>query len=254
MVARQSSGPMKTNHAWIADNTRWLCTGMVPSCEDIFGVSPLFGRPWGIWCKLRLEEDSDENLPHLKVCVRLHRWSRIQNRRVVRKLQRRVKITPGIGFRVVRLLLQSSNLLSIDPGTFLDACLLGGGECLHNANNWTIRITTTRSATSLVFAICAFLQHSCQFKLIYFSLCMFMRVKNGDTESELSKYIVWNRRTCCQVRELLGVPETCRFKHRSQGSQRQNPYQEFVKEGNAWKSSAHNDKWDTSSVMRECHQ
>ena len=43
---------------------------------------------------------------------------------------------PGIGFRVVRLLLQSSNLLSIDPGTFLDACLLGGGECLHNVNNW----------------------------------------------------------------------------------------------------------------------
>ena len=76
--------------------------------------------------------------------------SKFQNCRVVRKLQRRVKITPGIGFRVVRLLLQSSNLLSIDPGTFSDACLLGGGECLHNANNWPIRIKKTRSATSLV--------------------------------------------------------------------------------------------------------
>ena len=144
MVARQSSGPMKTNHAWIADNTRWLCTGMVPSCEDIFGVSPLFGRPWGIWCKLRLEEDSDENLPHLKVCVRLHRWSRIQNRRVVRKLQRRVKITPGIGFRVVRLLLQSSNLLSIDPGTFdipFGVCLPEHSKDMHpHLNDVLIRI------------------------------------------------------------------------------------------------------------------
>ena len=106
-----------------------------------------------------LEEDSDENPLRLKVCVRLYGWSRIQNRRVVRKLQRRVKITPGIGFRVVRLLLQSSNLLSIDPGTFSYACLLGGGECLHISNNWPIRITTTRSATSLVFAICAWLEN-----------------------------------------------------------------------------------------------
>ena len=96
-----------------------------------------------------LEADSGENPLRLKVCVRLSGCSRIQNRRVVRKQQRRVKITPGIGFRVVRLLLKSSNLLSIDPGTFSDACLLGGGECLHNANNWPICMTTTREQLHL---------------------------------------------------------------------------------------------------------
>ena len=130
---------------------------MASSCEDIFGVSP-FVRT----CMRYLMQTTPrgrqrrESSPPESLCE-IYGWSRIQYRRVVRKLQRRVKITPGIGFRVVRLLLQSSEskLLSIDPGTFSDACLLGGGECLHNANNWPIRITTTRSATSLVFAICA---------------------------------------------------------------------------------------------------
>ena len=161
--------------------------------------------------------------------MRLYGWSRIQNRRVVRKLQRRVKITPGIGFTVVRLLLQSSNLLSIDPGTFSDACLLGGGECLHNANNWPIRRKTTRrSATSLVFAICAWLENffsipansswSMFLPTFSFAFRMFMTVINGDTESELSKCIVWNRRTCCQVirtklrvSSFFVVLSTCRF-------------------------------------------
>ena len=163
MVARQSSGSMKTNHAWIADSHTMAMHG--------HGVE-LWGYFWSFPFRLdtnevfvanyedaNLEEDSDENPLCLKVCVRLYGWSRIQNRRVVRKLQRRVKITPGIGFRVVQLLLQSSNLLSVDPGTFSDACLLGGSECLHNANNWPIRIKTTRSATSLVFAICAWLEN-----------------------------------------------------------------------------------------------
>ena len=152
MVARQSSGSVKTNHACIADCT-WLCTGMASSCEDIFGVSSFVRTPMRYLMPTTPREDSDETSLRLKVCVRLYGWSRIQNRRVVRKLQHRVKTTPGIGFRVVRLLLQSSNLLSIDPGTFSHACLLDGGECSHNANNWRIRITTTRSATSLVFAI-----------------------------------------------------------------------------------------------------
>ena len=156
MVARQSSGPMKTNHTWMALHGH--------------GVE-LWGYFWSFLFRsdahevfdanyedANLEEDSEENPLRLKVCVRLYGWSRIQNRLVVRKLQRRVKITPGIGFIVVRLLLQSSNFLSIDPGTFSGACLLGGGECLH-ANNWPIRITMTRSATSLVFAICARLEN-----------------------------------------------------------------------------------------------
>ena len=52
-----------------------------------------------------------------------------------------------------------------------------------------------------------------------FAFRMFMRVINGDTESELSKCIVWNRRTCCQVirtklervSSFFIVLSTCRF-------------------------------------------
>ena len=128
-----------------------------------------------------LEEDSDGNPLRLKVCVRLYGWSRIQNRRVVRKLQRRVKITPGIGFRVVRLLLQSSNLLSIDPGTYSDACLLGGGECLHSANNWPINDDPFGNFTCICHLCMTweFLQHSCQFKLIYVSPDIFVCIPHG---------------------------------------------------------------------------
>ena len=146
MVARQSSGPMKTNHAWIADCT-WR--GMASSCEDIFGVSPFVRTPWGIWCELRgckpRGRQWRESSPPESLCETL-RMKQDSKSPCSSK-------AAGIGFIVVRLLLQSSNLLSIDPGTFSDACFLGGGECSHNANNWPIRIKTTRSATSLVFAI-----------------------------------------------------------------------------------------------------
>ena len=110
------------------------------------------------------EEDSDENPLRLKVCVRLYGWSRIQNRHVVRKLQRRMKITPGIGFRVVRLLLQSSNLLSIDPGTFSDACLLGGGDSksrvkhgsVPSANSMQVLFTCADKFAAKYFDCCSF--------------------------------------------------------------------------------------------------
>ena len=52
-----------------------------------------------------------------------------------------------------------------------------------------------------------------------FAFRMVMRVINGDTESELSKCIVWNRRTCCQVirtklervSSFFVILSTCRF-------------------------------------------
>ena len=119
----------------------------------------LWGYFWSFPFRSDAHEVFDANYASRKTATRiLSAWKFVRLRMkqdskspCSSKLQRRVKITPGIGFRVVWLLLQSSNLLSIDPGTFSDACLLGSAECLHNANNWPIRITTTRSASSLVF-------------------------------------------------------------------------------------------------------
>ena len=75
MVARQSSGPMKTNHAWIADSHAMALHGHSVELWGYFWSFPFLSDANEVFDAnyedANLEEDSDENPLRLKVCVRL---------------------------------------------------------------------------------------------------------------------------------------------------------------------------------------
>ena len=94
MVARQS-GPIKMNHAWIANCTRTLHVKNDVSCEDYSSRILLsYGSLWGFWWKLRLREDKGENPVGLKVCLRSTDEAKKSKSWCSSKAKRRVKSPP----------------------------------------------------------------------------------------------------------------------------------------------------------------